>query len=110
MLTILKQNLRWFRLMPNNKRFDKYALYSFICGIAGLVLIMFFGFIFSLLAIILGIIGILNINKDPNSLKGKWMAITGIILGIIFIVPSLLITFYNVSLPQPQRMTLQELK
>jgi hypothetical protein len=54
------------------------AIAALVMGIAGFV---FFGFL-GILAIIFGGIGLSQINKDP-SLKGKGMAVAGLVLGII---------------------------
>jgi hypothetical protein len=49
--------------------------------IMGIVAFIFFGPL-AILAIIFGAIGINQTNKDPN-LKGKGMAVAGMVLGII---------------------------
>ena len=54
------------------------AIAALIIGIAGFI---FFGPL-GILAIIFGAIGISQINRDPN-LKGKGMAVAGLVLGII---------------------------
>ena len=53
-----------------------------ICGILGL----FIPFLFSFLGIIFGGIGISKIKKNPGEFKGKGMAITGLVTGIVGIV------------------------
>jgi len=54
------------------------AIAALVTGIAGFI---FFG-ILSILAIIFGAIGIRQTNKDP-SLKGRGMAVAGLVLGIL---------------------------
>ena len=57
------------------------AIAALVLGIASFI---FFGFL-GILAIIFGAIGISQTNKDP-SLKGRGMAVAGLVLGIIGIV------------------------
>jgi len=57
------------------------AVAALVMGIIGF---LFFGFL-SILAIIFGAIGMSQTNKDPN-LKGRGMAVTGLVLGIISII------------------------
>lgn len=51
-------------------------------------------YILSLLAIIFGVIAFVRIRKNPLS-KGRWMAITGIFLGILIPATFILISSYN---------------
>ena len=64
------------------------ALWSLICGIAGIFLCLP-----AIPAIILGIIGLVNIKKSNGALKGSGKAITGIVLGglAIILLPIILI-------------------
>ena len=57
------------------------ALWSLICGIAGMLLCLP-----ALPAVILGIIGLVNIKKSNGALKGSGKAITGLILGGLAII------------------------
>jgi amino acid transporter len=59
---------------------DVVSLWSFILGLASVVF-AFIGVI-PITAFVLGVIG-LNRTKDKPE-KGRWMAITGLILGIAF--------------------------
>ncbi len=63
------------------ERTSGMAVAALIMGILGF---LFFGLL-SILAIIFGAIGISQTNKDPR-LKGKGMAVAGLVLGIIGIV------------------------
>jgi general secretion pathway protein G len=67
---------------------SKSALWSMICGIAGILLCLP-----AIPAVILGIIGLVKINKHKGALKGTGMAVTGLILGglMLFAIPFLLI-------------------
>ena len=60
------------------------AIGSLVTGILG-ILIPFIGGLFAITAIVLGIISMKQIKKDPD-LKGRGMAIAGLILGILSIV------------------------
>ena len=61
------------------------ATAALILGLAGLL----FGFLTAIPAIVFGILGIIQTNKDPN-LKGKGMAIAGVVLGGVILVTSVL--------------------
>ena len=60
---------------------SKSAIWSLICGIAGLILCLP-----SIPAVILGIIALVNINKAKGLLKGTGMAIAGLILAGLSVV------------------------
>ncbi|MFA5061953.1 MAG: DUF4190 domain-containing protein [Patescibacteria group bacterium] len=60
---------------------DKIAVASFVLGIISIFLWELS--IFPLLALILGIVGIVRTNKSG---AGMWMAITGTVLGILFLI------------------------
>jgi hypothetical protein len=65
----------------NNSKWSKTAIIGFIVSIPGLILgLSSFGII-PLLSILLGIISIIKINKNSDTVKGKGFAIAGIILG-----------------------------
>ena len=59
------------------------ALTGMICGILGLLVTPF---LFSTLGIIFGGIGLSKIKKNPEKYKGKGMAVTGLVTGIVAIV------------------------
>ncbi len=61
---------------------DKSAVASQVLGILSVFLWEFS--IFPILAIVFGIIGIVNTNK--NKTDGVGLAITGLVLGIIFLI------------------------
>ncbi len=69
---------------------SEFALVSFICGLLGLALPPF-----SSLAIIFGIAG--NIHIHRVGLKGKWMAVTGITLGLVGIVAFFLMLYFGIQ-------------
>lgn len=61
------------------KTYNSICILAFIFGIIS----VFVGiYIFPLLSIILGIIGISTFNNKTK--KGKWMGIVGLILGIVY--------------------------
>jgi len=82
---------------PNAVKTSCAALWSLICGIAGIPLCLP-----ALPAVILGIIGLVNIKKSNGALKGSGKAITGLILGGLAIIvwPFILIVIVaSIALP-----------
>jgi len=67
---------------------SKSAIWSLICGIAGLILCLP-----SIPAVILGIIALVNISKSKGLLKGTGMAIAGLILAGLSVVVTPIIAF-----------------
>ena len=67
------------------QRYNVFAMWSLILGVAAAFLN---GFVFipSVLAIVFGIIGIVQIKRDPAAFKGIWMAVAGLVLSVIFII------------------------
>lgn len=65
------------------KTFNKLGIVSLVFCIAGIFVA---GLPCGLVAFISGIIGIANFKSDTE--KGKWMAITGLVIGVIDIVIS----------------------
>ena len=63
-----------------SKKKKGWALASFLCGTVGL----FFPFLGSIAAIILGSIALKKIKEEPAIYGGKMMAILGIILGALY--------------------------
>lgn len=67
---------------PTQPNVSAMAIASLVLGILGiLTIVLCIGIIIGLAAAILGIVAYLSINKNPDQLKGKGLAITGIILG-----------------------------
>jgi type II secretory pathway pseudopilin PulG len=68
------------------------AITSLVFGC--LFLIPFLGFLFSLAAIVLGIIALVSISKNKETIKGQGLAIAGIVLGSIgvIVIPIIAIT------------------
>ncbi|MCA9399270.1 MAG: DUF4190 domain-containing protein [Candidatus Omnitrophica bacterium] len=66
-----------------------FAVASFILGLFFLIPLL--GTLLGILAIIFGIIALSQISKNKETLKGGWMAVTGIVLGAlsVLIVPIL---------------------
>lgn len=65
----------------NNDQTNIFALLSFIFAMVGLLVA---GMPCGIVAIVLGIIGLVTISKKPAN--NKWMAITGLIVGILDVV------------------------
>lgn len=69
----------------SEKQLNICALLSFIFSLVGLWV---FGVPLGIAAVILGIVGIVKSNKEKQNLK--WMAIVGLVLGVIDIIAVLL--------------------
>ena len=81
---------------PPLRRTSGMATASLVCGIAG----FFFGPVLSLLAIIFSLIAFPHFAKDAN-LKGKGLAVAGLVLGIIgmawiFIIVWIILVFFGI--------------
>ena len=71
-----------------------YATASLIISLVGILI----GIIAGIIAIILGSIGIAQINKHPHKYKGKGMAITGICIGIAMSIIHTILIFVLLSM------------
>lgn len=65
-------------------RVSKLAIGSLICALFSIV--PFFGIFLGVLAIILGSIACYKISRNVQKLRGKSLAITGIIIGSLFLI------------------------
>jgi hypothetical protein len=83
------------------KKNEPLSLLSFllVLSLVPLLFLQNFGSVFFLLfllfipaSVVLGILGIIKIDKNPDKYKNKWMAILGLVLGSI----SLIITVYGI--------------
>jgi hypothetical protein len=75
---------------PDDKpRTDQMSIAAMVCGIVG-ILLPVSGIILSPLAIIFGVIGIRRTSRD-SELKGRGMAITGLVLGILMVLFGLVV-------------------
>lgn len=63
------------------QKYNVCAIISFVCSLIGLFK---YGIFFGIASLVLGIIGVKKCKKDNE--KGKWMAVVGIVLGIIEII------------------------
>lgn len=77
-------------LEPQNKRTNAFAAASFGIGIAAVFLQIFIPFL-SVLALTLGIIGRIQIRKEPEAYSGEGLALAGIILGAVITILYLII-------------------
>jgi len=71
------------------------AIISLICGIVSLPMVFCcYGLPFNLIGMVTGGIAILQINKDPENMTGKGMAIGGIVASLLSLVMVLLFVFF----------------
>ena len=61
------------------------AVASFVCGLLGLVP-LWIGFVLCVLAVIFGVLGLQRANVAMG--KGRGLAIAGIVLGLVFVLPA----------------------
>ena len=62
------------------------AVTSFVCGLLGLVP-LWIGFVLCILAVIFGVLGLQRANGVAMG-KGRGLAIAGIVLGLLFVLPA----------------------
>ena len=73
--------------VPAAAKTSGMAIASLVLGIIGL----FTGWLFSILAIIFGAVGLSQVNRSNGVIKGKGIALAGLILGIIAIFISIIV-------------------
>lgn len=78
-----KQAKRQAKSAADGRITDTPALLSMIFGIVGLIGLFVSGYflLLSIAAVVLGIVGLSNINRNPGYKKGKGFAIAGIAIG-----------------------------
>ena len=67
------------------QRSNPFAMASCIFGVVATILNSLL-FLPSILAIVFGLIGFMQIRKNPEIFRGKWMAIVGIVMGVICLI------------------------
>lgn len=75
------------------RNYNGIAIASFICGLVGL---FYYQIPCGIAALITGIIGLIKYN--PEKEKGKWMSITGIVLGSLEILWGILIIMLGIGI------------
>jgi hypothetical protein len=81
LLPFIKKSLkRDMAVATDGQKMDGMALTGFILGVLG---VFYLGFLFGLLGIIFSAIGLNNIRKNPDSKKGRGLAIAGLVCGIV---------------------------
>lgn len=111
----LKKNKRfkffqWFKLKKafknKKKSHKKLDVFSLIAGIAGTLAIasIFLGIgwflLMSKIGGVFGYLGLRNIKKDPENLKGKALAWLGMLTGVILIIG--LLAFLIIAISDPE--------
>ena len=76
-----------------DKKYNGVGIASFVCGLVG---IFYYQLPCGLAALITGIIGIVKFNQSKE--KGKWMAITGVVLGALEILCSIIILLLGLGI------------
>lgn len=74
-----QQTVQATQTQPVGPKNNVFAIASFVLGLVSLLLNIWF--IPTILAIVFGILALVQIPKKGQ--KGKWMAITGLILGVV---------------------------
>ena len=86
-------------MSENQKKTLNLAIVSLVFGC--LVIIPFLGILFGLVAIITGIIALVEISKNKDTLGGRGLAIAGIVLGGLELILTVIIgVFLVMSLPR----------
>ena len=76
-----------------DKKYNGVGIASFVCGLVG---IFYYQFPCGLAALITGIIGIVKFDQSKE--KGKWMAITGVVLGALEILCSIILLLLGLGI------------
>ena len=73
---------------PQNGQMQRYNAFALWSLVFGLLASFLNGLIFipSVIAIVFGIIGIVQTGKNPGMFRGKWMAVAGLIFGVFFLI------------------------
>ena len=80
------QQQNWYgQQSTSQQRSNPFAMTSLICGMAATVLNSLL-FVPSILAIIFGIIGYVQTKKNPDKFHGGWMAVVGMVMGVICLI------------------------
>ncbi|MEI9865165.1 MAG: DUF4190 domain-containing protein [Limisphaerales bacterium] len=82
---------------------NSYAMWGMIFGILSLVCCCC-GFPFGILGLIFSLIGLSQINANPQLYQGRGMAITGLILSILSLLMGAGSMFFNLVTSQPHVM------
>ncbi len=85
--------------MTEAKRTSVLAIVSLVTGAVGIILSCLFwplGIVLDLTAVILGILGLVEVNKQPG-LEGKALAIIGIVLGGVGVLAAILLTILGIA-------------
>jgi len=88
-----KRSLSKAKRVTDNGQKDGLAIASFVTGLLGLLGFIFLpiGLVFSLLAIIFGLISLNRRSYDPTYKRGKGLAIAGLVLGSLSILGFILL-------------------
>ncbi len=88
------------QMVPGQAPSQGLAIGSMVCGILALVIccVWFLSPVLGLVAIVLGVIAHSKIKSDPARYRGKGMATTGIVTGLLGMIAGLVIASFEVQL------------
>ncbi len=92
------QNQQTSSVLGENARTSQCAIWSLVLGLLSFGIWL----LGSIPAIILGIVAIRNVNEAPANLKGKGLAVTGIVLGSVGIIVGFIVFLAAMSFPAYQ--------
>jgi hypothetical protein len=79
---------------PAAPRTNGMAVASLVCGLAGVLLSWFTFGIPSILAAVFGGVGLKQLRESETEASGKGMAIAGLVLGVLVLIPALLLIVF----------------
>ena len=95
-----KSNKLTHQTTDQPKKTDVFSIVGFSSSLLGLLILifssslsLFLGAIFGILAIHLSLVGLIRINRKPESRKGKALAIVGLLLGGAVAIGAVIIGF-----------------
>ena len=78
---------------PGQQRTSGKAIAALVLGIVSLC-IPYVGLVTGIIAIVLGILGMKEVDREPHAVKGKGMAIAGLVLGAVALVLYLIVILF----------------
>ncbi|HUR25080.1 MAG TPA: DUF4190 domain-containing protein [Candidatus Thermoplasmatota archaeon] len=79
---------------PGQQKTSGKAIAALVLGIVSVCFALYLGIICGVIGLILGVLGMKEIDRNPHAMKGKGMAIAGIVLGSIGILVQLVMLLF----------------